>query len=140
MEQLAERQLVVDTDVIIDHLRGRTTSLQTALMQYDCAITAVTLYELEAAAVRLEHQQHLIERLLSIVDVLPFDRQAAHLAADIWRTTVEARGWAIGLPDTLLAGVCLAQDSPLLTRNLDHFQRVPGLWVVAPEQLVEVDK
>lgn len=139
MEQLAEPQLVVDTDVIIDYLRGRTTILQTALMQYECAITAVTLYELEAVAVRSQRQQRLIELLLSMVDVLPFDRQAAHLAADIWRT-LEAQGRGIGLPDTLLAGICLAHGSPLLTRNLDHFRRVPGLRVVASEELGEVDE
>ena len=134
MEQLAEPQLVVDTDVVIDYLRGRTTTLQAALMQYDCVITAVTVYELEAVAARSQRQQYLVEQLLSAVDVLPFDRLAAHLAADLWRI-LESQGQGIGLPDTLLAGICLAHGSPLLSRNLEHFQRVPGLRIIASEEL-----
>ena len=34
--------------------------------------------------------------------------------------------------DTLIAGICLAQQLPLLTRNVRHYQRVPGLQVVSP--------
>ncbi len=36
----------------------------------------------------------------------------------------------IGERDTLIAGVCLAIGRPLLTANVRHFRRVPGLEVV----------
>jgi len=33
----------------------------------------------------------------------------------------------IGFPDILIAGICLAHDLPLLTRNQAHFERIPDL-------------
>jgi predicted nucleic acid-binding protein len=37
----------------------------------------------------------------------------------------------IGMADYLIAGVCLAHGATLLTRNLDHFRRVPELLIGA---------
>jgi predicted nucleic acid-binding protein len=34
-----------------------------------------------------------------------------------------------GMADYLVAGVCLAHRGVLLTRNLDHFARVPDLTI-----------
>jgi predicted nucleic acid-binding protein len=39
------------------------------------------------------------------------------------------------LPDTLIAGICLAQQMPLLTRNIRHYQRVMDLQLVSPADL-----
>ncbi len=127
-------QLVIDTDIIIDYLRRHTTILQTALLNYRCAITAITLYELKAVAVRSERQVELLEQLFLVVEVLAFDAQAANLASEVWRT-LAAQGQGIGLPDTFVAGTCLAYDLPLLTRNLAHYQRVPGLKLFTPDDL-----
>ena len=51
---------------------------------------------------------------------------AARRAAELHRLLREN---PIGDRDTLIAGVCLAIQRPLLTSNLRHFQRVPGLEV-----------
>lgn len=130
-------QLIIDTDIIIDYLRGRTTALRTALLHYKCAITAITLYELRAVAVRSDRQAELLEQLFMVVEVLPFDSQAANLASEVWRT-LAAQGQGIGLPNTLVAGTCLAYDLPLLTRNPEHYQRVSGLKILTPEDLKPV--
>ncbi|MFQ6014514.1 MAG: type II toxin-antitoxin system VapC family toxin [Anaerolineae bacterium] len=86
MGELETPQLVIETDIIIDYLRRRTETLRTALLHYECAITAITLYELKAVAVRSERQERLMGKLLTIVAVLPFDMQAAERAAETWRT------------------------------------------------------
>ena len=41
----------------------------------------------------------------------------------------------IGLADILSAGICLANDLPLLTRNVEHFNRIEGLKLVTPDGL-----
>ena len=41
-----------------------------------------------------------------------------------------AHGKGIGTADYLIAGMCLAHGATLLTRNLKHFERVPGLRIV----------
>ena len=52
---------------------------------------------------------------------------AAKRAAEVHQ---ELKASPIGERDTLIAGVCLAIGRPLLTRNVRHFRRVPGLQVV----------
>ena len=120
MEELAATQLVVDTDIVIDHLRQRSTILRDAVVNYECALTAITLYELSAVPRLSPAQRELLGQLRQIVDILPFDTTAAENAADIWRVLADA-GQLIGVPDILIAGVCLANDLPLLTRNIDHY-------------------
>lgn len=97
-------------------------------------MTAITLYELKAVGVRSERQERLIATLAEVLDVLPFDRSCAEQAAEIWRLLAR-EGELVGLPDTLIAGTCLANGLPLLTRNPNHYKRVPGLKVITPEEI-----
>jgi predicted nucleic acid-binding protein len=60
--------------------------------------------------------------------VLGVTPTASERAAAI-RRVLEAEGHGIGMADYLIAGVCLARDGVLLTRNVDHFERVPGLKI-----------
>ncbi len=104
---MATPQLVIDTDIIIDYLRRRTDVLRTARLRFSCAMTAITLYELKSVSVRSERQERTITTLAEVLDVLPFDRRDVEQAAEIWRLLAR-KGELIGLPDTLIAGTCLA--------------------------------
>ena len=42
---------------------------------------------------------------------------------------LEAQGTPIGHPDTQIAAIALANDLTVVTGNVRHFQRVPGLAV-----------
>jgi len=123
---MAESTLVIDTDIIIDFLRRHTDTLFVALSHYQAHLTAITVYELEVSAVRSARQAQQFERLLTWLDILPLDDLAARRAAAIQRE-LQAERQVIGLPDTLIAGICLSQNMPLLTRNLRHYVRVAGL-------------
>lgn len=59
---------------------------------------------------------------------MPFDGPAA-LAAAAVENNLRAIGEVIGVPDTLIAGICLARNLPLYTLNGEHFRRVAGLKV-----------
>lgn len=131
---MAAAQLILDTDIIIDYLRRRDDALRLALTRYHCGVTAITWYELMAAPTRSEHQVSALGQLLDVVEVLPFDRRAAEQSANVWRL-LAVRGEPIGLPDTLLAGICLASGLPLLTHNTDHFSRVDGLRLLDSDDL-----
>jgi tRNA(fMet)-specific endonuclease VapC len=61
--------------------------------------------------------------------VLPLDRAAAERAADV-RRKLEQSGQAIGMGDSLIAGITLANNAQLFTRNKKHFERVGGLDLV----------
>jgi tRNA(fMet)-specific endonuclease VapC len=111
------------------------STLQTAIEHFDCALTAVSLYELNAVPFLVEKQRAALLQLQTVLESLAFDALAAERAAQVWRS-LASRGLLIGLPDILLAGVCLANDLPLLTRNSEHFRRVEGLHVITPDELL----
>jgi predicted nucleic acid-binding protein len=68
----------------------------------------------------------LLHAALGAATVLPVTQGAAEIAAAT-RRHLERRGQGIGVADYLIAGVCIAHGLPLLTRNVAHFRRVPGL-------------
>lgn len=120
--------IVADSDVLIDALRGREpvrTAVADAIMSGQLATTAVTAFELRSGA-DSDRTRAAIERLLAPLQILAFDDAAAHHAGAV-RRTLEANGTPIGMADYLIAGVCLARSTPLITRNVAHFGRVPGL-------------
>jgi predicted nucleic acid-binding protein len=61
--------------------------------------------------------------------VLPLDRAAAEKAAEV-RRKLDHTGQPIGMGDSLIAGIALTHNLPLLTRNRKHFERVANLKLV----------
>lgn len=125
--------IVVDSDVLIDALRGRepsATRIRTGLDASDLATTTISTFELLSGAPTRRIRER-VERLLAGLSILPFDADAAEAAAAA-RRELERQGRPIGMADYLIAGICLARSAALLTRNRAHFARVPGLNVVEP--------
>ncbi len=97
-----------------------------ALRRDQLQTTAINYFELLAGARRRQQQQTSVLALLESISVLPLDVDAARLAAEV-RQQLERSGIAIGMGDSLIAGIVLARGGSLLTRNRGHFERVPGL-------------
>lgn len=120
--------IVADTDVLIDFLRGHEPMAGRIAFELErgwIATTAVTRFELKAGA-RGGAQQALVDTLLAALPVLPLDGEAADRAAEV-RRHLEQQGAAIGMADSLIAGIVIRHGRVLLTRNRRHFERVPGL-------------
>ena len=69
--------------------------------------------------------------LLSIADsfeVLPVDVPVARVYAQLTRT-LRRNGYLIDSNDLWIAATALHYTYPVITRNLEHFTRVPGLQV-----------
>jgi len=97
----------------------------------DLAVPAVVAYELEVGALRSSNpaaRRRELNRLLTVLTVLPFDRQAADRAARV-RFDLERKGAPIGPLDTLIAGTVLAHGATLVTHNTEEFSQIPGLQV-----------
>lgn len=116
---MATAELLVDTDVLVDHLRG-TRRLPTDIGT--AAISVITRCELFAG----RDEPELLRRFLSPMVELPLDSAIAELAGRTRRET------GIATPDALIAATALAHRLPLLTRNRRPFDRVGELRVVAP--------
>ena len=120
--------MVADTDVLIDFLAGRDPACRRVALELErgrLQTTAVTRFELLCGA-RNAREESIIRQLLAAVPALPLDEQAADRAAAV-RRALERAGEAIGMADSLIAGVVLARGGTLLTRNRRHFERIPEL-------------
>ena len=120
--------MVADSDLLIDFLRGKDPGrarIKLELATGGLATTAVNAFELLSGA-RSDGEREKVSKLLAAMTILPFDEPAATEAANI-RVQLETEGTGIGMGDYLIAGVCLEHRATLLTRNLTHFRRVPGL-------------
>jgi predicted nucleic acid-binding protein len=124
--------IVLDTDVISDLMRPRPSAqLLERLAQIDAsaqATTAITIGELAYGA-RHADRPELYERavgLLSGTRVLPFDRDAAERYGSI-RNELERDGRRLPDPDLRIAATALVHQAVLITGNIRHFQRIPGL-------------
>ncbi len=60
--------------------------------------------------------------------VVPFDALAAETYA-VLRAQLEAAGRPLAEPDTRIASIALSRELTLVTGNVRHFSRVPGLAV-----------
>jgi len=68
-------------------------------------------------------------RCLAPFHQIPFDAQMARLASRI-RRSLRGTGSLIGDLDIQIAATALHMGEPLVTSNIAHFQRVPGLACV----------
>jgi predicted nucleic acid-binding protein len=92
--------------------------------------TAITIGELAYGAERAGRPD-LYERsmqLMSSARILPLDQAAAEQYGRI-RADLERQGRRLADPDLRIAAIVLAHRGILISGNLRHFSRVPGLSV-----------
>lgn len=119
---------VADTDVLIDFLAGTDPAAAQVADEIDrgsLCTTAITRFEL-LSGVRSARRESAVRGLLAAVCTLPLDEEAADRSAEV-RRSLERSGEPIGMADSLIAGITLARNCTLLTRNRRHFERVGGL-------------
>jgi tRNA(fMet)-specific endonuclease VapC len=121
--------IVADTDAFIDLLssEGAHRTLATLLKSARLATTAITVFEIWRGLTS-DTARDVARRAFRGVRVYPLSDTAARRAAEVHQLLGRE---PIGERDTLIAGVCLAIQRPLLTANVRHFRRVPGLEVIA---------
>ncbi|HEY2321847.1 MAG TPA: PIN domain-containing protein [Thermoanaerobaculia bacterium] len=124
---------VLDTDTLSEISRGNPHVSRKALEYLSdfgrLTITAVTVFERMRgyrAAIRegkpLERQMQAFEAFVANCIVLPFDEEAARIAADIWSAV--ARKYRQQLGDILIASIAVSRQLQLVTRNKRDFERL----------------
>ena len=122
---------VIDTNTLIYFFKGMGSVPEKFLEMSpkDMAIPSVVLYELEygiAKSTSPRKRQNQLKELCSLVEILPFEEEAARFSALI-RANLEKKGTPIGACDVLIAGTALANKGILVTNNTKEFSRVPKL-------------
>ncbi len=106
--------LLVDTDVFIDHLRG---AVELRAGRHRLHYSVVTRAELFAG----NTATHLIAQLLAPFRELAVDRSVAERAGRI------VREFSVRLPDALIAATALEHDLSVVTGNRKHFEPIRGI-------------
>jgi predicted nucleic acid-binding protein len=112
--------LLVDTDVLVDHLRGRREFRVGTDVIYHSILTRVELF-----AGRPEQEEEVSDLLSGSVEV-GIGPDVAELAGRIRRDS------GLDLADAVIAATALHLGVPILTRNRRDFDRVPRLRVRSP--------
>jgi predicted nucleic acid-binding protein len=108
-------EVVLDTDVLVDHLQGtRTLGSEFAGSRYS-SITRAELFSAKKA------DEAVIDRLLAQFEEIPVDQRVAEEAGRIRRIT------GLRLPDALIAATAIRIKRPLFTRNVRDFKKVRRL-------------
>jgi tRNA(fMet)-specific endonuclease VapC len=125
-----------DTD-ILSNLLKKTPSAEllrrlAATPREEQFTSSITLGELVYGAHRSDRATDLLRRidhdLPPVVDVVSFDEDAARVYGDI-RAQLERLGTPLAEPDLRIAAIALSRQLTLVTGNVRHFARVPGLVV-----------
>jgi predicted nucleic acid-binding protein len=109
-------ELLVDTDVCIDHLAGTKRLPGKGRLGY----SVITRAELLAGA--NDDDEPNVRRLLAGMDEIPVDRRVAERAGLLRRQLPRLR-----MPDALIAATALVHSLALHTKNARDFKQVPTL-------------
>ncbi|MBQ10403.1 MAG: PIN domain nuclease [Planctomyces sp.] len=125
-----------DTETLSEILKrtpspGLLAKLAT-LSSEDQFTTSITVGEMVYGAHRSTRREYLLqqfeERLWPMVHILPFDRTAAEAFGSI-RAELERAGTPLAEPDLRIGAIALTNNLTVVTGNVRHFARIPGLQV-----------
>ena len=123
-----------DTDAISEVLRPRPAALYLQWLrripkdeQFTSAVAVGELYQGAFRSPAVErHLQNIEHRVLPSLTVLPYDVATARVYGEI-RARLESVGKPLADADLQIAATALRHDLELVTGNVRHFRRVPGL-------------
>lgn len=123
--------LLLDTDTLSELSRGNTrvhARAQAYLAAFGrLTISAITVFErlrgyqqALRAGKPFHAQLQAFQALVQNCIVLPFDEEAADVSASIWSVSTRSQRQHLG--DILIAGIAVARQIPLVTRNRRDFE------------------
>jgi len=108
-------RILIDSDILVDHLRGHNRFDPGDDEIYVSSITRSELFSGRAT------DETRVIRLLEAMQELSVDRAVAERAGRIRRET------NVRLPDALIAATAIENGLALVTRNRRDFEAIPGL-------------
>ena len=117
------KRLLLDTDVLIDFLRGQPQAVQ-LLEDTDCEfhVSAVSVAELYVG-VRDGREREVLDQLMGLLRTIEISTEIARQAG-LWRREY-GKSHGTGILDALIAACADALQIPLATLNVKHFPMLP---------------
>jgi predicted nucleic acid-binding protein len=113
-------RILVDTDVLVDHLRGHQRFVPGGDDVYVSVVTRAELFSGRGV------EERRVRRLLEPMTNVPIDSAIAERAGRL------RRGTKYRLPDTLIAATAIELRLTLVTRNIRDFEGMRSLRVRKP--------
>ncbi len=137
---------LLDTDTLIYMVRGLKASARRQVQErarhlveqcrhaqkegHAVGVSAITVSELDFGARksgRYEDEIAAVGKILAPFETYDYDAVSCAPHYGRIRHELEQAGQTIGAMDLLIAAHALSRDATLVTNNLAHFRRVPGL-------------
>ena len=127
--------ICLDTDVIIDYLKGKQDAVD-VIKEYagEVITTELNVFEvfhgIYLRNYSIEKEKEIADSFFNSLDVLPFDEGCGELGAKITAELVK-KGKLIEQNDCLIAAIILkSRFDKIITKNNKHFSRIRGLKVI----------
>jgi predicted nucleic acid-binding protein len=115
-------RFLLDSDVIIWHLRGRkeVTEVLRDLQRFGLpACSALSVLEIQLGVKKGEEEEKT-DRFLKSLRIFDVDMETVNKAAQLIRRS-KAKGITLDLPDSIIAATCILHDLILVTHNTKHY-------------------
>ena len=117
--------LLVDTDVMVDYLRGNKTALP--FVQYHAGriiLSSIVVAELYAG-VKGDKEQTALDEVVSLFRIVPVTTEIAKTGGLLRRDFGKSHG--VGLADAIIAATARMENAELGTLNVKHYPMFPNL-------------
>lgn len=119
--------MILDASFLIDLLADDAGAIA-KLEEIDDGLLTVPTLAYTEVGIGIDPDSTAADRFESVVDrltLVPYDAEAARRAVDVQRQLL-VQGTPIGAVDVMIAGIAVARDEPVVTRNVDAFARTPA--------------
>lgn len=119
------KAVLIDTDVLVDFLRGRDEAGALIRAHQDrIVLSAISVAELHAG-VRGDKELAMLDAFVGLFRVVPVTQDIARLGGRYKR--LYHKSHAIGLADAILAATAESEGAELKTLNVKHYPMLKGL-------------
>lgn len=119
--------LLIDSDVLIDYLRGHSAAAGylegLTERQILSVMTVAELY----AGIREGAERRALEELLAAFEIIPLDESTAVAGGLLRRKYLKSHN--VGIADAVIAATAQAENAVLVTLNKKHFPMLSEVFV-----------
>jgi len=124
-EIIVARLILLDTDVLVDFLRGHSKASAFVNAHSDRIILSSIVVAELYAGVKGDDEQDALESFVSLFRVVPVSGEIAK-AGGLYKRDY-GRSHGVGLADAILAATAEAENAELKTLNIKHYPMLEGL-------------
>ena len=128
------RIVLIDTDVLSFFFRGHervVAQFERYTQEFGAInLSMITYYEVLSGLLHKDAHKQLekFQTFVAASNLLPLSKLAVEKAAELYGTK-RKRGTPVDDIDLLIAGIALAHDMGIVTRNTAHFEQLPGVYI-----------